>query len=155
MKKKTILLAALSLLLVACGQGKQDDRYKVTLVEFSYISGSRYKETSAYLSDELIKQSKEIYDYLVGLDVEKIDMDYVDGWEGADEYQCQMDDVILYIPTSSEITSVLYATDVNDSNTYHAWCVSSVPSEKTDDINSLRTQYKKLVTSKNAVVSYW
>ncbi len=152
MKRKSILLVALSLLLVACGQGKKDDRYTVTLVELSEVAGHRYKETSAYISDKLIKQSKAVFDYLVSCDAEKSDMNDYDGWEGTNEYHCKMDDVILFIPVSSEETQAYYATDVNDYKTYHAWCVKEVPSEKTDDINSLRKEYKKLVTSKNATV---
>lgn len=155
MKRKSILLSALSLLLVACGQGKKDDRYKVTLVELSEVAGHRYKETSAYLSDKLIKQSKEVYDYLVNCDAEKQDMNDSDGWEGTHEYHCKMDDVILFIPVSSEATHAFYAMDVNDYTTYHAWCVKEVPSEKLDDINLLRTEYKKLVTSKNAEVELY
>ncbi len=155
MKKQTILMVVLSALLVACGQEKKDDKYTVTLVEFAEVEGHRYKKTTAYLTDKLIEKSKALYDYFVSCDVEKQDMSEVDGWEGTNEYECKMDNTFIYIPTDSEEKGAFYASmaaDDKDFKTYHAWYISEVPSEKLEAIQSLRTEYKKLVTSKNAEV---
>ncbi len=154
MKKRAILMAILSVFLVACGQEKKDDRYTVTLVELAEVEGHRYKHTKAYLNDKLIEQSKAVYDYLVSCDVEKQSMDDVDGWEGTNEYHCKLDNTFLYIPTDSDDAGVFYASMSNekDYKTYHAWYIREVPDEKLEEIQSLRKEYKKLVTSKNAEV---
>ncbi len=157
MKKQTILMVVLSALLVACGQEKKDDKYTVTLVEFAEVEGHRYKNTTAYLTDKLIEKSKALYDYFVSCDVEKQDMSEVDGWEGTNEYECKMDNTFIYIPIDSEEKGAFYASmskDGTDYKSYHAWHIREVPDEKQEEMQYLRKEYKKLVTSKNVKVEF-
>ena len=131
MKKECLLLFAM--LLVGCQQQPTTpSEVEVCQCFLNEGTGSRYKERSAPLDEELAEKVLSLYDSLLSYDGDKKDVSDYDGNEHLGEYQCHWEkntEERIYL-SSDETNPYLYYSDGGfGTKEGKLWYVSTIHNE--------------------------
>ena len=136
MKKKCLLLFAM--LLAGCQkQPTTPSEVEVCQCFLNEGTGSRYKERSASLDEELAEKVLSLYDSLLSYDGDKKDVSDYDGNEHLEEYQCHWEwdvEERIYLSSDKSNPYIFYSEGGFGTKEGRLWYISALDDEEMERI---------------------